>query len=132
MSEALLQFLLSLGAVTAIVLLTHFLGFSRSAKLSDEAEAHDLLSLMPGGFQPREIALGEDGDGAIARDAKGRLAVLVPHGGQFVARPLDPLAELCAEGGVLTVTSPEIGRKPFSLYLGDRAQDWTVVRTDPR
>ena len=83
------QFVLSLAAVTVLVLLAHRLGYSRTARLQDEAEARDILRHLPGGFETVDIALDEEGAGAIARDRQGRLAVVYPHGGQFVARLAD-------------------------------------------
>ncbi|QZH76350.1 MAG: hypothetical protein JY451_07395 [Erythrobacter sp.] len=124
------QFTASLGAVVALVLLVHFLGFSKGGLLGSEAEAREMLRLAPGGFEPIALALDSEGSGAIARDRDGRIALLAPHGGQFVARVLLPSARLSASDGRLTIVCKNIGLSAFTLRLGDSAGDWAAQHED--
>jgi len=123
MSGELIQFVGSLIAVSALVALTYLLGFRSSARLESEDEARELLRLAPGGFEPVEIALDANGAAAIARDVLGGLAVLVPHGNQFVVRHLDPQAHIEAREGRLVIT----GLPSAKIVLGDRARDWATT-----
>ena len=43
------------------------------------------------------------GRAAIARDRQGHVAVLVPHGNQFVSRLLAPDSPISTEGDVLAI-----------------------------
>ncbi|WP_340588561.1 hypothetical protein [Erythrobacter alti] len=124
MDAQLLQFFGSLAAITALVVAAHYLGFSKGGRLESEAEARSLFQLMPGGFEADEIALDAKGCGAIARDREHRLAVLVPHGKQFIARPLGPDAKSSVDGGTLKIDDPILGAKPIALRLGEAAANW--------
>lgn len=123
MDGQLLQFLGSLAAISALVALTYLLGFRGTARLESEDEARELLRLAPGGFEPCEIGLDAAGAAAIARDAKGKLAVLVPHGNQFVVRRLDPAPVIEARDGQLVIA----GLPQVQIMLGDRARDWDTT-----
>ncbi|KLI65255.1 hypothetical protein AAV99_04870 [Aurantiacibacter marinus] len=125
MDSQMLQFAGSLAAIAAVIALAHFLGFSRGGRVATETEARALFALAPGGFETVELCLDEEGRGAIARDSAGRLAVLLPHGGQFVARVLEPGARLTADGDRLSIEGSASGRKPVTLHLGNAAQGWT-------
>lgn len=124
MESETIQFAISLAAVSALVLLAHRLGFSRGHPLSSEEEARELLGHLPFGFHPVSIALDSEGEGAIARDGHGRLALLVRHGGRFVARPVNCSASLVAEDGVLRIHGAAPGLPTVALRLGDSARDW--------
>lgn len=124
MQGLLLQFVGSLAAIIAVVLLAHKLGFSRRAKLTSEDEALALFRLAPGGFEPIAIALDEDGRAAIARDARNRLAVLLPHGSHFVAMRVEQDVDLVADGDILHVQAEHIPAQ--ALKLGPIAQDWAA------
>ena len=50
----------SFAAVAVLVLVVHFAGFSRLAKLQNEQEARELASLTPGGFEVAQIALDRE------------------------------------------------------------------------
>lgn len=121
MASDLVQIGISVVAVSALVALTWLLGFRQEACLASAEEARELLRLAPGGFEPVAIALDADGKGAIARDAAGGVMVLLPHGNQFVARPVEPRAQLIVDRGQLR---GKAGRT-FSLNLGDEAAGWT-------
>ena len=120
MQTEVVQFLASLAAVLAIVAIAWLLGSRDGARLSDKEEARELFGLAPGGFEPDDVALDANGAAAIARDADGRLAMLVPHGNQFVFRLLPPGTLICAEGDSLT-----IGNRPEArITIGESARDW--------
>ena len=119
-----LQLVLSLAAVLALVAFAHFLGFSRGGAIADKGEARELLELAAGGFDAVDIAVGAGGRGAIARDASGRLAVLFPHGGQFVARVLGHDAQRLADDDTLTIRHPDLPRGALTLQLEEAAEGW--------
>ena len=124
MDSQVFQFAGSLAAIAAVILLAHFLGFTRGGRIGDEDEARELFQLASGGFDPVEIALDADGRGAIARDGDGRVAVLVPHGGHFVARTLGPDAVLRVERGKLMIENALLGSQPIALQLNDGTESW--------
>lgn len=131
MNGQLLQFAGSLAAIAAVIALTHFLGFSRTGRVAEKAEARALFALAPGGFEPAALLLDQEGHGAIARDGAGRLAVLVPHGGQFVARLLEAEARITAADGRLLIESRQLGGKQIALSLDESARDWAKeIRTE--
>ncbi len=123
-TSPMVQFAASLGAVAMLVLLAHFLGFSRGARIESEAEARDLLRLAPGGFEPTGLVLDAQGRGAIAHDGDGRIALLLPHGGQFVARILPPDCHCTRNAGVLAIESTSIGPCAIALQPGETARQW--------
>jgi hypothetical protein len=126
MPSALMQFLASLAAIFAIVVAAWLLGFRQGARLSSEAEARELFRLAPGGFEPVEMNLDADRRAAIARDRAGRIAVLAPHGDQFVFRLLAPESPILAQGDSLTIGSmPDL-----RLTLGDSAGVWANTDSD--
>lgn len=123
MSDQLLQFIGSLAAVTALVVATWLLGFRQSATLSSADEARDLFRLAPGGFEPFRIGLDVQGRAAIAADSAGRKAVLVPHGNQFVFRPVTPESPVDAGDGRITIP----GLPNVRLELGEDAGSWATT-----
>jgi len=126
MDAQFLQFAGSLAAIAAVIALTHFLGFSRAGRIADEAEARALFALAPGGFEPVALRLDEERRGAIARDDAGRHAVLVQHGGQFIAKVLEPGAQLTAMDGRLIIRARESDAKQITLRLGETAKNWAA------
>ena len=113
----------SFGAVAVLVLVVHFAGFSRPAKLQNEQEARELASLTPGGFEVAQIALDLEGSGALALGTDGRLLLLRAHGAQFVAVPVSRGA-VQREGDAVTVRPP--GSPAIKLRLG-AAADWAGI-----
>ena len=105
MEGQLWQFLGSLIAVTALVGLAHWLGFSRTGRLADKEEAALVARLTPGGFDPLDIAMDTGGRGALCRDEAGKLVLVAPHGGQLIPHRI-------ARG-----TAPHINDKCVSLTL---------------
>lgn len=121
-----MQFVGSLAAVAAIVGIAWLLGSRQSARLSGEEEARELFSLAPGGFEPAEIAMDNEGRTAIARDADKRLAVLVPHGNQFVVRLVPPNSSIHLEGDSLSISSVP----GLRITLEQGARDWANTDND--
>lgn len=126
MAGEVLQFAGSLAAVAVLVAFTYFLGFRHSPQIDSTEEARDLFRLAPRGFEPVEIALDGEGRAAIGKDRDGRLAVLVPHGSQFVVRPVSPGAKVAARNGALVIE----GLPRVPLHLGDGAEDWAATDSD--
>ncbi|RJY09675.1 hypothetical protein [Aurantiacibacter aquimixticola] len=125
MIGAALQFAGSLLAILALIYFAHRLGFSRNAQLEDEDDARERFRLAAGGFEPIAIALDTDGAGAIARDASGRTAVLVPHGAQFVARTLTAEDRVTAADGRLDIRFADPTFE-LSLAIGKDAECWAT------
>ena len=121
-----LRFAGSLLAVALIVTLTYFFGFRQSRPLMTESEARALLQLAPGGFEPVALAMDTDGKAAIARDALGQVAVLVPHGTHFVVRLLGPGTAIASEDGRLRIA----GLPSLQLHLGESTRDWANTDSD--
>lgn len=126
MSGELLKFFASVVAVAAIIAAAYHLGFRKAGRLADKGEAEELFQLAPGGFEPAEIGVDIDGAAAIARDAKGRLAVLVPHGNQFVFRLLAPGATIIADKGKLIIP----GLADLQIDLDEETRGWATTDTD--
>lgn len=121
-----MQFLGSLAAILALVLITFLIGFRQAARLSSPEEARDLFRLAPGGFEPVKIGVDENGAAAVARDAEGRVAALVPHGDQFVFRLLAPGTRITHHHGVLEFE----GLPGVTIALGAQASDWAFTDSD--
>ena len=132
MTGQLLQLAASLAAILALVAFAHFLGFSRSSRLESEANAKELLRLAVGGFEPKNMLLDAEGEGALGRDAQGRLAVLKPHGNQFVARPLTRSAILVLDNGKLQITDAPLGSRPLVLRIDNTVPAWVAALVDAR
>lgn len=126
MDGEVLQFAGSLAAVAILVAATYFMGFRHSAQIDSLEEVRELFRLAPGGCEPVEIGLDSEGRAAIARDRKGRLAVLVPHGSQFVVKPVPPAATIVALNGRLRIE----GLERVSLQLGTDAGGWATTDSD--
>jgi hypothetical protein len=120
MSGALLQFAGSLLAVGLLVAMVHWAGFSRTARLRDEAEAREIARLAPGGFSPQHIALDREGRAALAADAAGHFVLLRAHGAMFVAEPVSR-AQIRGDGDALVVAS---AGGTVTLSIGVDAARW--------
>ncbi|MBH5321537.1 hypothetical protein [Aurantiacibacter sediminis] len=114
----------SLLAILALVALVHFLGFSRGGVLQTDSDAEGFFRLAAGGFAPLDIAINDQRTGALARDANGRLAVLLAHGGSFIARVLGDEASFAWEGKRLSITDQTIGPRSLVLQFDNSAPDW--------
>ncbi|WP_271078936.1 hypothetical protein [Aurantiacibacter sp. MUD61] len=124
MSPEIIKIGASLLAILALVALVHFLGFSRGGLLQTEGDAEEFFRLAAGGFVPVDIAICDERTGALARDADGRLAVLLAHGGTFIARVLGDEASIGREGERLSITAQSIGPRPLVLRFDNSAPDW--------
>lgn len=81
---------LPVAGIMLILVLVWLTGGRRRACLADGETAQSLLAQPELGFAPAEIVVAEDGAGAIAVDAAGRLALVFPAGARLAARPLKP------------------------------------------
>lgn len=111
----------SLAAVALLVLLSWRLGFSGRPELLDEEEVRLLANGLPGGFAAKSMALDSAGGAAILQDEAGRIALIVPCGAHFIARPLGPGASATCDGETLVVTE---GAGTTTLDIGPGASDW--------
>lgn len=119
-------FLASLAAVTALVAITHFLGFSRRATIEDEDEVREVLALVPGGFETDAILIDDKGEIALARERNGRLAVVSVHGNKLVARTLGADATVQAVGNKLHVTASDLGARSLVLCTDADQAQWAT------
>lgn len=124
MEPALAKYGGSVIAVAALVALAWLLGFRGSARLVSEDEARELARLAPGGFEPTSILLDIKGRAAVARNARGELLALLPHGNRFVQRPIAPQQLTMDADGTLVIACE--GRQ-FHLEPGSDAQGWATA-----
>lgn len=125
MSSQWVQFGLSVLAVTLLVMVTWALGFRQDAKLSSVEEARELFRLAPGGFEPASIALDTGRRAAFAYDSRGRMAVLRPHGNQFVFSEIDRGVNVHIKGDLLIVP----GSPGLQIEIDHSAGSWTAADT---
>ncbi len=96
MEELPINPLLPLGGIALILALVWLTGGRRQARLGDAAAVRGLLAQPETGFHAAEIGLSHDGAGAIAADAAGHLALVLPVGARLAARLLKP-ADIVAQ-----------------------------------
>lgn len=120
---ALLQFGGSLIAILAIFWLVRRLGLGPAPLLeSDEAASH-AAECAVAGFRPVAIARDSGGQGALLRDAAGRVLLLRQHGAHFAGRMLGPLAQAHIDDDALIVDSAERRYGAVRLTIDD-ASAW--------
>lgn len=124
MDPALAKFGGSAIAVAALVALTWLLGFREGARLGSEEEARELARLAPGGFEPTSVIIDSKGRVAVARNARGELLALLPHGNRFVQRPIAPQQLTMDARGRLEIACE--GRQ-FQLEPEGDAQGWATA-----
>src|SRR5688572_17886213 len=113
---------LTLLAVMGLIGLVHLAGFVAQPSLDGMTEAAELARGLPGGFVATEVALAEDGRGALLCDAQGRVAVVAPLGAHFVVRLRDQDWRVAREfPGQLSITGRDFS---CSLRLGAREPPW--------
>ena len=122
----LVKFGASLLAIAALVVLAHYLGFTRAGRLESEEEAAELLGLAAGGFDPDRVLVDRNGLVAFGEGSDGRLAVLKPHGGQFVARILSAQTRLEIDDEALRIEDPALGPTALVLRFDHRPEDWVA------
>ncbi|HSJ78127.1 MAG TPA: hypothetical protein VK913_05270, partial [Erythrobacter sp.] len=125
MQDGLIQFLGSLVAIVALVLIARWLRLGGTARIADEAEARELADSAVCGFSPSRIDLDASGEGALLHDGEGRIMLLAPHGMHFSARLLTGTATAVVEGDVLVVRSGERWVPPARLRLSENAGYWS-------
>ena len=119
----LLQFLGSLVAILALAGLAHALKLGSKRKLVDRDAAQSLANEAVDGFVAASIALDKQGNGAIMRDAQGRVLLLKPHGNKFAGRILTARASARLADGQLVIDSGERRFGATKLSLSN-SQAW--------
>lgn len=112
--------LLAALAVSGLVALAWAAGFRGDARLESEAEARELAASLPGGFAGKDVLLSADWRHALVSDARGRLALIAPHGANFTALLCtDATAE--EEAGHLVL---RLRGRTFQIDAGEGAGAW--------
>lgn len=115
-----LPLLLAALAVSGLVALAWAAGFRGNAQLENEAEARELAANLPGGFAGRDVLLSADRRHALVSEARGRLALIAPHGAHFTALLCtDATAE--EEAGHLVL---RLRGRTCQIDAGERAGAW--------
>lgn len=121
---------LPLGGIALILALVWLTGGRRSLRIASYSDAAAALSAPEIDFELREIALSKDGQTALARDSRGRIAVVFVSGMHLSARRLDEIASVAllpqAEGNVrLEVKTRAFTHPDFVLLLDTAdAETW--------
>jgi hypothetical protein len=92
--------MLILASLIAILLLTAFaflLGFRQQPVLSEEAARAEAEARLAG-FRVVDLALAEEGRGAVLRGRDGSVALLLPLADGWIARRVLPSSLSCREG----------------------------------
>jgi hypothetical protein len=84
----LLQTAGSLVAILALAGLAWWLRLGPALPLTLDDEVRRIAAEIEDGFTPVAIACDEEGAGALARDAQGRIMLIRSHGNRFVGRVL--------------------------------------------
>lgn len=125
MNGGLLQFIGSLAAVCVLVAIAWRLRLGGGgARLASEADARELADNAVCGFAALDIALDAEGNGALLRDAEGRILLLRPHGVHFAARLLDKASLVRRDGPILTIRTGETAFPETTLDLSEAAKAW--------
>ena len=119
----LLQFLGSLVAILALAGLAYALRLGGKPKVTGMEAARSLANEAVDGFVAETIALDEQGNGAIMRDAQGRILLLKPHGNKFAGRILTTRVSARISDGQLVIDSGERRFGSSKLDLAD-SQTW--------
>lgn len=122
---------LPLGGIALILLLVWMLGGRRQPTPLAPDEAASLLAAPELGFMPADLLLAEQGSGALARDAGGRLALIFPHGNRWLVRVFSRGdVHVVAKGDEVTVATGRFPRQRWRLpvraipvWLGDISEE---------
>lgn len=87
----------SLAAILALAGLAWWLRLGPALPLANADDARRIAAEIEDGFSPITIACDENGAGALARDAQGRILLIRPHGNRFVGRVLTARASATLE-----------------------------------
>lgn len=124
MTATFIQIAGSLLAIGGLIWLTKRLGFSRAIHLRSLEEANEMIRLAVGGFDPQKTAILGNGEAAISQDDGGRLALLLPHGGRFVARVVDEQYRLRLDRTKRELQIDAISGRVLSLNYPAADTDW--------
>lgn len=124
MNRELIQFGGSLAAILVLAGIAWALKLGGDRRIRDEAHTRELADEALCGFDPIEIALDEEGQAALARDAGGRIMLLRRHGAHFASRLLDAGSVARVEESKLIVTAGDRRFGTATLDLGDEADAW--------
>jgi hypothetical protein len=120
----------SLVAILALTGLAWWLKLGGLPRLDSEVAVRRAAGEVEDGFDPVAWSCDAEGNGALARDAHGRIMVIRRHGNRFVGRVLGPAARAAFEvhvRGTWLVVDP--GERRFGkvlLSLPD-AQAWAMA-----
>ena len=123
MPPELVQFLGSLVAILALAGFAYALKLGGRPKLMDTNLAQSLANEAVDGFTAASIALDKNGNGAVLRDAQGRILLLKPHGNKFAGRILSAQASARIEDSQLIIHSGERRYGDAILCISD-TQTW--------
>jgi hypothetical protein len=87
----------SLAAILALAGLAWWLRLGPALPLANADDARRIAAEIEDGFDPVAIACDEEGAGALARDAQGRILLIRPHGNRFAGRVLADCASATLE-----------------------------------
>ncbi len=124
MEKELLQFGGSLIAILALAGTAWWLKLGGDRRIRHEADLRELAEEALCGFDPIEIAIGDEGRAALARDGDGRVMLLRRHGAHFASRLLDSASSAHATETHLVVRSGDRRFGEARLDLGDQAGAW--------
>ncbi|WP_228242670.1 hypothetical protein [Porphyrobacter sp. GA68] len=117
------QFLLSLVAIAALVLLVHRLRLGDGAALNDEEDARRAAMMAIDDFAATHVSVGADGGAAILCDADGRVLLLRRHGSHIAGRLLDARAAASIIDTTLAITTSDPRFGWVNLAIAD-APTW--------
>jgi hypothetical protein len=126
MNAQLLQFGGSLLAILALAWIAHRLGLGGDARIRDEEQLRALAEEALYGFDPVAVAIDRAGQGALARDAAGRVMLLRRHGAHFAGRLLDNHLHVRLDRHLLEVATGEKRFGKITLDLGEQAAAWAA------
>jgi hypothetical protein len=113
----------SLFGIITLVLLARALGFARTPRLADAAEARQIASDALPGFRAVDAAVSRDGGGALVSGHDGKVALVRAFGDRWVVRIVNG-AEAQVAAGRLRLTLPEPMFPPADIELGAAAPAW--------
>lgn len=116
----------SLVAILVLVWLAARMGLGGEPRIRDADHACELADEAVCGFEPAEIAIDRAGQGALLRDANGRVLLLRRHGVHFVGRLLGAKTTGNLNRNLLTIEPPESSFGKVTLDLGPAAQEWAA------
>jgi hypothetical protein len=113
----------SLFGIITLVLLARALGFAKTPRLADAAEARRIAGDALPGFRAGDTAVARDGRGALVAGGHGEVALVRAFGDRWVVRIVNGAkAEVAA--GRLRLTVPEPMFPPAEIELGAEATAW--------